>query len=912
MLLSELPEEIRKLERFCVNAEKDTNVVTRIVQRWRTLNNPISNTIGGTEGTDFLIAAPYADKLPLKVAGYIRQDTPFAILIPLSLLNEIERVGKNEIDNHIREKRSRMKLVISSSLGQAWLINHPSCRLETSKHSVFFTEITDDDTLQPITNAMFSSWYVENVESTDTTFSSKDMSSHDLDLLVVDAIDRLMTGGISQEHDAFANLTPRELRAKRRENNGKVNVDQSKDQDDGTTNFPDQSETEEEPKTDSSPSPETKSTECQRTLNHPLHTVSTAPPPLPLEKWAPLQNSEDIPSNMMRVPKQEIKKGLPMDLIVLQDKKGHKRILVPKCQRIALTKMEHETMLHLKGNRVLHELSRSYFWPHMAEEIKLICSACKVCQQALVQRQNLSAIFRQAEEKDLPLPRQAYGIDFYGHEKGEILVAVDLCTREAMLWFLPNRKQENVARALMTGLILQKGVPLTFRNDEASELVKGVVAAMNRYLGIAQVTTGSHNPRSNAVVERFMQHLNGCLTKCDDTQYNNMRDYLPAIAFAHNTAFNSAINCTPFEAGHGLRARTITEARAGPRLQIVAEGGMEISESDKTWEKSIFPKVLKLAERLASEAQRQSQWHKRMNAHNLNQSGAKVDEKGFSPGDRVYFYKPPTQQEIARRGRKAKHLAHYHGPAIVQSKVDGRDRQYNITYDGKQFKRDISMLVPERTYQSLDISRHDPTAETTFHQEPALLKPGVKLREEELILCKTETADKAWYLAEVHKIYPEEIEVVYYTTPRQPLDDYATATSEQRQERLSQSRFRKTWFIRTGTNAGKGTINAPFPKNPSLRLWTGKLPMKEFENLILANGIKLDANGYLTKESLKVASHVAIPHEALNTIEDEKEIQAQLQTSNAMFSYAELQECNCIRCRKIWTETRKDTTSLSQ
>jgi hypothetical protein len=171
---------------------------------------------------------------------------------------------------------------------------------------------------------------------------------------------------------------------------------------------------------------------------------------------------------MMRVPKQEIKKGLPMDLIVLQDKKGHKRILVPKCQRIALTKMEHETMLHLKGNRVLHELSRSYFWPHMAEEIKLICSACKVCQQALVQRQNLSAIFRQAEEKDLPLPRQAYGIDFYGHEKGEILVAVDLCTREAMLWFLPNRKQENIARALMTGLILQKGVPLTFRNDEAS------------------------------------------------------------------------------------------------------------------------------------------------------------------------------------------------------------------------------------------------------------------------------------------------------------------------------------------------------------------------------------------------------------------------------------------------------------
>ncbi len=118
----------------------------------------------------------------------------------------------------------------------------------------------------------------------------------------------------------------------------------------------------------------------------------------------------------------------------------------------------------------------------------------------------------------------------YGHAEGEIMVAVDLCTREAMLWFLPNRKQDNVARALLTGLIFQKGVPLTFRNDEAAELVEGTVAAMNSYLGTQQITTGGHNPRSNAVVERFMQHLTACLTKCDDRQYSDMRDYLPAIA----------------------------------------------------------------------------------------------------------------------------------------------------------------------------------------------------------------------------------------------------------------------------------------------------------------------------------------------------------------------------------------------
>ncbi len=40
---------------------------------------------------------------------------------------------------------------------------------------------------------------------------------------------------------------------------------------------------------------------------------------------------------------------------------------------------------------------------------------------------------------------------------------------------------------------------------------------------------------------------------------------------------------------------------------------------------------------------------------------------------------------------------------------------------------------------------------------------GLKLREEDLILCKTELTDTEWYLAEINKIYAMEIEVIYYS-----------------------------------------------------------------------------------------------------------------------------------------------------
>ena len=59
------------------------------------------------------------------------------MLLPLSLINEIDRTGKTSIDETVREKRLNMKLIIATSLGQGWLINHPECKVDNSTHAVF-------------------------------------------------------------------------------------------------------------------------------------------------------------------------------------------------------------------------------------------------------------------------------------------------------------------------------------------------------------------------------------------------------------------------------------------------------------------------------------------------------------------------------------------------------------------------------------------------------------------------------------------------------------------------------------------------------------------------------------------------------------------------------------------------------
>ena len=115
---------------------------------------------------------------------------------------------------------------------------------------------------------------------------------------------------------------------------------------------------------------------------------------------------------------------------------------------------------------------------------------------------------------------------------------------------------------------------MTLRSNNAQELVKGVVKELNTYLCIDQVQIGGYNPRGNSIYERVNQTIGSMLRKCDDVHYNNIKGYLPAMQFAINTTFNSVLNCAPFEAAHGLPARTFSQARADTaRVEFNTEEG---------------------------------------------------------------------------------------------------------------------------------------------------------------------------------------------------------------------------------------------------------------------------------------------------------------------------------------------------
>ena len=249
-------------------------------------------------------------------------------------------------------------------------------------------------------------------------------------------------------------------------------------------------------------------------------------------------------------------KGYPEGLLGIPNKDGSPRIIVPRTQILALVLQTHEDIHHQSHVKVLYVLKPLFYWPGMTKDVENICTACQTCMTASVRRRHLKAKFDPNAPPSTMLPRQDYGIDFYGVQDGEIMVIVDLFTRETILTYLNRRTQDNVAQTLLTHVIFERGVPRSLRTDNAPELssLRGAVSAICKYLKINQIRTGGHNPRGNSICERVNQSIGSMIRKLTDQEYKQLRKLaLPAFQFALNTYYVQFCDWM-----HTIRSRTRT------------------------------------------------------------------------------------------------------------------------------------------------------------------------------------------------------------------------------------------------------------------------------------------------------------------------------------------------------------------
>ena len=97
------------------------------------------------------------------------------------------------------------------------------------------------------------------------------------------------------------------------------------------------------------------------------------------------------------------------------------------------------------------------------------------------------------------------------------------------------------------------------------------------------------------------------------------------------------------------------------------------------------------------------------------------------------------------------------------------------------------MLISEQTMLMIDVTTLDVTDSRESGAKPKLHTNGAELHEEDLILCKTDLTDTEWYLTEINKIYSDEVEIIYFTTPTMVVENCIEQSMEQRYKNLNQT-----------------------------------------------------------------------------------------------------------------------------
>ena len=460
-----------------------------------------------------------------------------------------------------------------------------------------------------------------------------------------------------------------------------------------------------------------------------------------LRQWVPLQQ------RMIR-NNPEI---YPQEKITTRESDGFK-LYVPDLERTLalvpeeyvkeLVEWQHKQLCHGGHGKVYSALRRHWHWPDMKGDIRKIVGNCAPCQLLKAKRARAHRHFR---AKVFCTPRTSWGMDFYGVAESKngynnILGAIDLATATARLFASKTRSAEVLTDSVLHGIVLRDGCPLHIHSDAAREFVSKAMQRLCQLIGCQQTTTLAHHPTGNATIERLWQWIAACLRQMTKEQYQEWEKYVRLMEHIWNTSYHSVLKCTPFEAAHGLKARSAVDSLARGKAHVdtdlMTTDGIEAMRATAR----AFEQQIHNVRREATAA----------NAE-LLKKGAK---RSFKIGQEVSFYIPPSEKEAKQMGRKPKHLLQYRGPAFITEKLSSTT--YQIKYEGRKYNRCFSELRP---YKADRLPLDLPMANPASMQERRLIVGNY------VALCDSADAeDDHFHLCKVLSIEDDKAILLNYAT----------------------------------------------------------------------------------------------------------------------------------------------------
>jgi hypothetical protein len=251
-------------------------------------------------------------------------------------------------------------------------------------------------------------------------------------------------------------------------------------------------------------------------------------------------------------------------------------IVVPAKLRKEILERFHDHKLagHQGVQKTLTIIKNKYFWPKMAQDVRIHIINCLICA-----RRKVAGTCR-APLQPIPIAEyvwQRMAMDIVGpvpvSNKGNtnILVMIEYVTRYVIAVPLKNTKAPTIMRKFIKHVINTEGIPSEILTDQGKNFQSIAMEELCKQLGIKQLRTTAYHPQTDGAVERVNRTIGDMLTA---HVYNNPREWdehLNYVVAAYNRTPHSSTGESPFFLLKGRDALEPTDLRPPMRNRVLTD-----------------------------------------------------------------------------------------------------------------------------------------------------------------------------------------------------------------------------------------------------------------------------------------------------------------------------------------------------
>jgi transposase InsO family protein len=245
-------------------------------------------------------------------------------------------------------------------------------------------------------------------------------------------------------------------------------------------------------------------------------------------------------------------------LLHMERKEGVYALIIPRDNRKMLVKTTHHVLGHVGVTKTTSALQDEYYWPGMAQDIRLWLNTCGQCLQ---RKSGNAGQLPEMQHTITGFPFEKIAIDVTGPltatKNGDryILGVVDYFSKYPMLIPIRNMEARTVAEALFGRWISIFGAPHCIHSDRGTCFEAAVFKELCELFNIKKTRTAPYYPQSDGLIERLFRTVKDMIYATTQTYKTEWNKVLPIVEMGLRGTVQATIKVSPHEVIFGYPMR---------------------------------------------------------------------------------------------------------------------------------------------------------------------------------------------------------------------------------------------------------------------------------------------------------------------------------------------------------------------